>query len=272
MTSFFQWINELTPLQAWSIFGLCCFLLAILPYLHIIKRILIIFLTNESTEIKDFSWRMAPAHLLVNKNGIKYYIKSDETQFILEGGKIILNWDVKGAYRIDIVGLGKNVKGNSAHVIVRKNKLSYLLIAYTTKGKLYQQLEIDPSLIRNLNTFNISKEVQFNQSNFFHKTFSYASSQYNGLEYVKQELPQAKETSLFLTKKILKKNIHSSFLTFKLKKLFGFSNNTNSNKNNLEKRIANQSMAKLYKFNPEKYNEAIYNYNKTLIQKSESYE
>jgi hypothetical protein len=272
MTSFFQWINELTPSQAWSIFGLCCFLLAILPYLHIIKRVLIIFLTNESTGIMDFSWRMAPSHLLVNNNGIKYYINSDETQFILEGGKIILNWDVKGAYRIDIVGLGKNVKGNTAHVIVRKNNLSYLLIAYTTKGKLYQQLEIDQSLIRNLNTFNISKEVHFNQSNFIHKTFSYASSEYKGLEYVKQKLPKSEGTNLFLTKKMLKKFIPGSMLAFKTNKLFGFAKNINSEKNNLDKRIANQSMSKLYKFNPEKYNEAIYNYNKTLIQKSESYE
>ena len=70
----------------------------------------------------------------------------------------------------------------------------------------------------------------------------------------------------------MKKFIPGSILAFKTNKLFGFAKNINSEKNNLDKRIANQSMSKLYKFNPEKYNEAIYNYNKTLIQKSESYE
>lgn len=261
MTTIFKWIDSLNPLQAWTLFGLVCIFLSIIPYYNTIKRVLIIVFSNEPSDILDFSWRMAPDHLLVKKGDKKYYIKSHETQFILEGGKLILNWHVRGAYRIDIVGLGKKIKGNSAFVVASKEKCSYTLIAYTIKGKLTKSITIDSTYIKTLNTFNISGGGQFKQQAFQHNNFSYSASNYTGLHFSKNGLRKLRRINLALPFILAKRIISLSVLTKKRNISFGFKKTDDARNAALQKRLTNQTIVKTYNFRPGKYNEAINNHN-----------
>lgn len=272
MISFFEWLYDLNALQAWFLFGLVCLIMAIIPYFHIIKRLLFIYFSNEPTEILDFSWRLAPDHLLVKKGNIRYYIQSNETQFILEGGKIILNWHVKGAYRIDIIGLGKNLKGNKAYVIARKDKCHYKLVAYTSKGKLEKSLNIDPSLIKKLNTFNISRENQFKQQYFEDRVLRYSETELFVHPYSRQDIRKAKDLKLSIPEILVSKLVPNSSLKSKMKVMFGFSEGVVSGRMELDNRLKEQTISKMYGFNPNKYNKAINNHNNILTKQTESYE
>jgi len=262
MKEFFEWIYELTTAQAWILFGLICIVLSIIPYLNIIFRIFIIFFRNEPSEIIDFSWRLAPDHLLIKKGEVSYYIRSNESQYILEGGKIILNWHVKGAYRIDIIGLGKKLKGNNAYVIARKDNCNYKLVAYTVTGKLERFLIIDPSLIKNLGTFNLSGEEQFKQRQFKDLVFKYPESQYIGQAFSKQSITKSNEIGQTMKKFLVGKRISDSLLKPKTNAHFGFSKLASLERIKLNKRLNHQSIVKIFGFNPGKYNQEIIKQNK----------
>jgi hypothetical protein len=268
MIAFFEWINSLTPAQAWTLFGLVCIFLTIIPYFNTIKRMLFIVFSNEPSEIVDFSWRMATDHFLVSKGNKKYYIKSDESHFIIEGGKLILNWHVRGAYRIDIIGLGKKIKGNSAFVIARKDKCAYTLIAYTLKGKLTKSITIDPSLIKTLNTFNISGGEQFKQQQFKHNNFNYSTSLYTGTHFSKNKLQKPKKIKFSLPFIFTKSIIARSIIKIKRNIPMGFNKTDNVEHLALQKRLSDQLIVKTYKFRPDKYNEAINNHNNFLNQQT----
>ncbi|NBN99674.1 MAG: hypothetical protein EBV19_10620, partial [Flavobacteriia bacterium] len=114
-------------------------------------------------EVVDFSWRHAQDYYLCTLKGKSYYWNPDGKSFVLEGGKILLNWKVVGAFRIDIVEIGSNLSGNSVSVIARKEHNTYTLIAHTLWGKLTHVLEIPQEVYRTLQTVNFSEDGHFRQ-------------------------------------------------------------------------------------------------------------
>lgn len=267
MIDFFKWITTLTMLQAWSLFGLICLLMSLMPLFPFVKRILVIKFTNEKAEINDFTWRSAPDQLMTILEGNSYYLKTRDINFLLTGSKIILNWNVSGAYRIDIEGLGKRVKGNTANVIVKNGMNSFVIIAYTLNGKLRKELNINPSLIKSLKTFNLSKENQFNQPFFHNQVARYSQSIYNGENYTKLGIEKLKIVEKTGKEKNEFENRIKSIFQKKNYLEYKFINKHNIQKEKILKNIEKQNLIFINSFNPENYNQAIFQYNNSINKK-----
>jgi hypothetical protein len=188
MIQFFEWIASLNTQQAWGFFVLVCAAMAYAPYAGLSFRWIKLLISNEKPEILDFSWRVSSDHYLMSAKDKKYYLNAANQNFILEGGKLILNWHVKGAYRIDVLPVGKKLKGNTAVIAARRQQNEFKLIAYTTKGKLEKKLVLDLRLFRDLSTLNISKEDQFNQTAYKRNTTAFTTARTLHGRYAKQHL------------------------------------------------------------------------------------
>lgn len=215
MGTFFQWIATLSPPLVWSMFIFLCLLMVIYPFHKQLKKIITNKLSKVSPEIIDFSWRLTPEHFLFHFKDSSYYITSKKNDFLIEGGKILINWNVIGAYRIDIENIGQNLKGNSAWVTVSKEKHAFKLIAFTINGKLEENIEIDQELIKSLDTLNLSKDVHFTRKGFNLTTkkldFSLSRNgklqnkiQTKSLDFNKSNLNLIKVKELFKNKQFVK--------------------------------------------------------------------
>ena len=96
MGAFFQWIATLSPPLVWSMFVFLCLLMVIYPFHKQLKKIITNKLSKVSPEIVDFSWRLTPEHFLFHFKDSSYYITSKKNDFLIEGGKILINWNVIG--------------------------------------------------------------------------------------------------------------------------------------------------------------------------------
>lgn len=176
MIQFFEWIATLNPNQAWGLFALICALMAFVPYAKVSFSFLRLLFSNQKPEINDFTWRVSEDHYLLKSKGKRYYLNASKQNFILEGGKLLLNWQVTGAYRIDVLPIGKKLKGNTAVIAAKRSQNHFKLIAYTTKGRLEKELIINPELFRDLATVNLSREDQFKQHSHVSKTIAYTDA------------------------------------------------------------------------------------------------
>ena len=247
-----EWVAKQNASILWFIFIFLAFLMALVPYFKKIKKALKIKLSNQSAGIKDFSWRFAPDHFFFQWKDKAYYLQSDGKQFILEGGTILLSWEVKGAYRIDISGVGSDLKGNTAAVKASKDHCSYVLIAHTLKGKLTQTLELDPGLFRNLNTLNLSAEVHFNQTNSKLKTGKYSSLSWMHGKYKQGNMAPLPKIHTQRAEVGAKRYSFKQLLTQKT-----LLNPLKEEKNKINGYIGLQKIVKTYKFNPKKYHAAL---------------
>jgi hypothetical protein len=259
MIAFFEWIGSLSPWQAWSLLIFLCLVLSIVPYWGRVNRILRIHLRDEKPEIIDFSWRVSPDHLLAFGKEKRYYIRPETTTFLLEGSVIRLNWDVRGAYRIDIPGIGNNITGNSVCVVARKNNRHFTLIAHTPKGKLERSIEIDLTLFRTLKTFNLSRERHFEQPTNEQKVRELSQITFKGRAFSRTTLRPLKQAIRSLPR-LLNASIgqwvslhNARYLRLKQVR------NQNDRKKELDDRLKSQALVKGFLFKPSRYNQALEN-------------
>ena len=249
-----EWLGSLDEALLWSIFLLCAIIMAIVPFWSKLRKVLKIKFTNQKSEILDFSWRLTPDHLLFKFKDKDYYLQSDGKQFILEGGVIILSWNVVGAYQIDIEPVGSNLKGNTAVITAKKSACKFILVAHTPKGKLRSVLEIDESLFRDLNTFNLSKELHYKQPNQYLQTTSLTKSTWMHGKYKPGKMASLpKVNTATLNAKMPRYNY------LKMRKRLHFLNPNGISKAKLKLYLSNQQVVKTYTFHPNKYNEALVN-------------
>lgn len=163
MKEFLIWIGSLSPFTLWISFGAVCLLLILFPYFSKLRRIFSNFFSFRRSRIIDFSWRHAEDFFLYTIKGKSYYWNPNGKSFIVDGGKIMLNWHVIGALRIDIEPIAKNVQGNYLSVIARQENNVYTLVAHTLKGTITQELVIPKELYRTLQTINLSQDGHFCQ-------------------------------------------------------------------------------------------------------------
>jgi hypothetical protein len=250
MTKFFTWVSSLPPEQSWGLFAFVCIVMAIVPFFDYFKRIVLILFRNEKAEITDFSWRVGKDHLLFTKPGKHYYLRSNGKQFILEGGKIFINWKVKGSYRVDLLPIKRNIKGNTVGIIARQNMTEFTLVAYTLKGKLEQKINLDPRLFRKINTLNISQEKHFRQKLQEKTTTSFVNSSWMSGKYTLERL---KPLPSVLTKKL--QNIENR-INYK-KRIRHLKNWSSRDYASKVKSYANQRHLPMYAFHPKRYNQNL---------------
>jgi len=247
-----EWLSTVNPNLLWLCFFLCAFIMALVPFYGKLKKILLFKFSNIKPEIKDFTWRLAPDHLLFKWKGKTYYLQSQGKEFILEGGSILLSWDVTGAYQIDISGVGTNLKGNTASIRASKHHNTFELIAHTSSGKLTQTLNLDPKLFRDLGTLNLSKEENFNQR--FNELKTEKLTQ---LSWMNGKYQQGKLTNLprIKVKTLLPKIKRYSFTN--LLNQNNLANPLHKQKNRINIYIRQNKIVKTYRFTPKKYNDAL---------------
>jgi hypothetical protein len=152
MSDFFKWVASLPEEQAWALFVGICLVMALIPYGKKLKKRLGILFRSEKPKIVDFSWRHSPDHAILNVGSKTYYLHANGKAFIMEGGAIQLNWNVKGAYQIDILPVAKNVKGNGLTLTASVDQRAFTLVAHTWKGKITRTISFEADLFRTLNT------------------------------------------------------------------------------------------------------------------------
>lgn len=215
IVAFFNWVASLPPQQAWGLFLILCIIMAFVPYAGVTFRYLSVLFQHEKPEILDFSWRLAEDQLLQKNQDKSIYLNASNQGFILEGSKILINWNVKGAYRIDVLPIGKKLKGNTAIIAAHLVSNGFTLVAHTWKGKITQKLVINPALYRQLNTLNLSNEDHFLQSNTQRNTTAFSSANVLRGKYSSNrlsKLPLIKTTQLKQKQKRLNYNRQIRFL------------------------------------------------------------
>lgn len=260
MKELFDWLYTLNSSLLSIIAVIAALIMFLIPFMDQITSIFWIIISNKKAEIVDFSWRLIPDLNIGERAEKKFYFLKTEYPIIYEGMIILINWQVIGAYRIDIKPLGKNLKGNTAKVVLSSERCHYTLIAHTFKGKLKKELTIDSIKILKLKTFNISKELLYGQSNHILKTKELVNNNYNSFE---------KFTYLFFRKlTYLSERVYfkRKSIRMNVKRLY-FSTNLKEDKSNLRNILTHSFKNKHFIFNTKAYNEAISDFekNNTII-------
>jgi hypothetical protein len=260
MKELFDWLSTLNSSLLSIIAVIAALIMFLIPFMDQITSIFWIIVSNKKAEIVDFSWRLIPDLNIGERAEKKFYLLKTEHPIIYEGMIILINWQVIGAYRIDIKPLGKNLKGNAAKVVLSSEKCHYTLIAHTLKGKLKKELTIDSIKILKLKTFNISKELLYGQSNHILKTKELVNNNYNSFE---------KFTYLFFRKlTYLSERVYfkRNSLHMNVKRLY-FNTTLKEDKSKLRNTLTHSLKNKHFIFNPKAYNEAINDFekNNTII-------
>ena len=260
MKELFDWLSTLNSSLLSLIAVIVSAIMFLIPFMDQLKSIFWIIISNKKDEIVDFSWRLIPDSKIGEIAEKKFYLLKSEYPIIYEGMIILINWQVIGAYRIDIKPMGKNLKGNAAKVVLNRETCHYTLIAYTLKGKLKKELTIDSFNILKLKTFNISKELLYGQSNHILKTKELVNNNYNSFEKFKY-LFFRKLT--YLSERVYFKR---NSLHLNLKRLY-FNTTLKEDKSKLRNTLTHSFKNKHFIFNPKAYNEAISDFekNNTII-------
>ena len=260
MKELFDWLSTLNSSLLSLIAVIVAAIMFLIPFMDQLKSIFWIIISNKKAGIVDFSWRLIPDSKIGEIAEKKFYLLKSEYPIIYEGMIILINWQVIGAYRIDIKPMGKNLKGNAAKVVLNRETCHYTLIAYTLKGKLKKELTIDSFKILKLKTFNISKELLYGQSNHILKTNELVNNNYNSFEKFKY-LFFRKLT--YLSERVYFKR---NSLHLNLKRLY-FNTTLKEDKSKLRNTLTHSFKNKHFIFNPKAYNEAISDFekNNTII-------
>lgn len=258
MIAIFEWFASLESYQAWMLFAGVSILMAITPYFSLLKRLTWLFFSREKPQIIDFSWRISPDFLIFEDKEKQLYYQS-QSKYVFQGCPIILSWNVKGAYRIDIQPDFKNLKENSLVTIVKPAGNSFTLFVYTLKGKMEKNITISDDQVMRLNTSNLGGANAFMQP-------------------VKRIRPSSLSEDLPIKLYVPK---YSGFFFTKLSRLKGrllridkistiepvnkriqYKSDLNSAKMQLNNYIYKQKIVKGFDFKPSKYNQVLNQNNK----------
>lgn len=253
MKEFLTWISTLSPLTLWITFGVVCLLLILYPNFSKLRRIFSIFFSFRRSRIKDFSWRHAEDFFLCTIKGKSYYWNPNGKSFIVEGGKIMLNWHVVGALRIDIEPIAQNVKGNYLSVIARQENNVYTLVAHTLWGTKTQELVIPKELYRTLQTINLSQDGHFSQRPQKLKRKSFLEPAFRGKRFTVKNI-RATFKSVMNVPAMAEKRFYVKPPRTKLEKLRKWNSNEKS------------SLKKMFFFKPQRFNTIEIEDNEKLIE------
>lgn len=171
MIKFYQFLANLSGFQVFFISTLLLSFMIVLPYSGIIFKVLRLMIFRENLEIINFEILQSPVFSI--KDSI---VAGAEPDSIISGSKALLVWKVKGASRLDIDPIGKNIKGNSAEVIITAENCVFTLTAHGLNGKLNSQISIPTDSIKILHTEKISENQELSKNKIYPHTNKLNSS------------------------------------------------------------------------------------------------
>jgi hypothetical protein len=161
MTEMFRWFSQREVFEGWLLFGSVILILGIIPYTPSLYKIARIIIRKEKAKIHSFEYALSPDHKLAEIHQHEFYLLSPTMHFIIQGGEILITWHVTGAWRIDIEGIGKNLKGNAAWVIADRARPVYYLTAHTLKGRLTAVLQLPVNRIFDVKTTSFAQDINW---------------------------------------------------------------------------------------------------------------
>lgn len=267
MTKYIDWISQQEEKTLWIIFLSITLLFILLPNISFIYRFLKSIYLFKQARIIDFSWRVSPDIFLGKIENKEHFWHSNQHSFVIEGGKIILNWHVIGAYRIDLMPLKKRIKGNTAEIIAQKNNNRFQLIAKTAFKTLIQEIEIPKAYFKTVETMNFSGDNHFTYDSLQLKRQSLVSDLFNGkklsapISKIAKSLSNSSQVANWgkLKNHLLKRHINGRSHVGEIK--------NKELKLNLKKwqPTSRLTLKKVYFFKPTRFNAALNENNNKLI-------
>lgn len=156
----FNFYQYLSTLSFWELFYIALpivSLLILMPYFGHIFKVLRILIRFERLEILQFEIFYTPVYS--EKDSQLFGTSSD---YFLSGTTATLYWRIKGASRVDLYPIGRNLKGNSANIIIENDNRDYTLTIYGLFGKKSSTISIPAESIKKIETEKISE----NESGF----------------------------------------------------------------------------------------------------------
>lgn len=163
MMQLFHTIEGMSETSIGAIICAVSLIFLLIPFLSIIQKAFRALLSNEAPEIRDFSWRLIPNPKLSDEENRTLYLSSGEPVNFIQGTSLMLNWDVRGSFRIDLHPIKKRIQGNTALVPIHKGTMQFKLVAFTWRGKFVEELTIPSNALHALQSLNLSEDGSFGQ-------------------------------------------------------------------------------------------------------------
>lgn len=244
MESFFNFLSSLSLEEGIKYFVLLCLVLAVLPYYEIIIKYAKQIVLRDNLEIVFFKYSTAP-YVCIGKDsdGKELYASNEGDNLLITNTILNFVWEVKGALYVDLLPVGKKLKGNSSSVIINSDVKKYSLIAHGFKGeKIESVIDFSNEVFYSLQTNPIASNQKIIRnfpsinSNKLHKT------PILNFNLTKTELSKLKNWYRTHLHKVETKNINTDFVV-----------HTNSRRTNINNQIEKAKIMKSYTFSTKKY-------------------
>ena len=140
-------ISNLTSQQQ-ALVALCVVaLMAGLPYFGLVGRVLALLFSGQGKAVVNrFEWKG-----MDNGEGAR--------SFYVEGSTAVLCWEVQGAYRIDVLPIGRRLKGDAAEIVIKPGIDTFVLTAYGLSGKVQATLTLPTTMVKHLKVAPLGRSV-----------------------------------------------------------------------------------------------------------------
>lgn len=244
METFFNFLASLSLEEGIKYFILLCFILTILPYYSIIVKYAKQIVLRENLEIVYFKYSTAPYVCIGNdSNGKEIYASNNSENLLINNSVLNFVWEVKGALFVDLLPVGKKLKGNASSVIINSDIKKYTLVAHGFKGeKMESVIDFSDEVFYTIQTNPIASNQKVIRnfpsihSNKLHKT------PILNFNLTKTGLTKLKNWSRTHLHKVDTKNINTDFVV-----------HTNSRRTAINNQIEKAKIMKSYTFSTKKY-------------------
>jgi len=118
-----------------------------IPYFGLVGRVLaLLFRGQRKAIVNRFEWKG-----MDNGEGAR--------SFYVEGSTAALCWEVQGAYRIDVLPIGRRLKGDAAEIVIKPGIDTFVLTAYGLSGKVQATLTMPTTLVKQLKVAPLGRGV-----------------------------------------------------------------------------------------------------------------
>jgi hypothetical protein len=152
MEMFFKWLSDLSNAEIVSYSVLICILMIFIPFAETFFKIgrKLVFMKRMS--IKHFSYQFYPIEFVINEDDKSILQVIETPDFVIEGGKVLLHWEIDGALSVSLYPKYGKVKGNAAEVVVSRNYREFHLIAKGLLSRKKITISIPHEKIKKLET------------------------------------------------------------------------------------------------------------------------
>jgi hypothetical protein len=144
MEELINWLNTKDLNDLLQIGLIVAFIMFIIPYLSQLEKLFFKIIRWQRLDVIKYGY-----HFLISDN-----LESD---FVIEGGKVLLFWEIKGALSIKIYPHIGSVTGDSAELIVHRNRRKFEIHASGLFQRKILKIEIPHDKIKVLETREISE-------------------------------------------------------------------------------------------------------------------